>query len=192
MGSADNNPWMAHAARRYRAVSWRTRYQTMPDGAAVLLFFPDAEVVGWYEEVPDVPALFVVESPTRTLDAWRMAYRPTDLTTGGRIDDAPALDPVVALALRELSVRVNTNDLVSQEDVAAAVRTLEVLRDGGPASIEAWALADGWSAFAAARLREFAEKVRTGRRFRLKDASGPRRSHLERWGEHGELVVLTA
>jgi hypothetical protein len=187
MGSAHNNPWMAEAAREYRVVSWRTRYQVMPDRAAVLLFFPDAEVLGWYEEAPSVPALFVVESPTRTLDAWRMAYGPTDLTTGGRLDDAPAIVPLVAVALGELNSWVNTNHLVNQEDVAAAVRTLEVLRDGGypvnPASAEAWALTEDWSPFAAARLRELAEKVRTGHRFRLKDSSGPRRSDLERWRE---------
>jgi hypothetical protein len=112
-----------------------------------------------------------------------------NLATGAQLADGPRLDPVVRVALRELTARVNTNDLVNQEDVAAAVRTLEVLRDGGnpvdPAVAEAWALTAGWSAFAAARLREFAEKVRVGRRFRLKDSSGPRREDLERWRRHG-------
>ena len=157
-----------------------------------LLLWPDAKTLGEFDEQPG--ALCVVPSASHPIDYWIHGRGAVD-AHGRSQRSAPrelVVNPVVREALTELGILVNKAHLVNYEDRALAIRTFQVLNKGGepfePAGVHAWALADGWSSYAAGRLRETAESVREGRGFRLKSSRAPAPGSLKRWRSAAKAV----
>jgi hypothetical protein len=152
----------------------------------VLVLFPHRDLLGEVDELA-LSAMCVVPSPREPIDYWVRARSAVDVT-GTSIEPEPSeliANPVVREAMRTLSAFVNKAHLLNYEDRAMAVRVLKVLQRNReafqPEELHAWALADGWSADAAGRLRDLADGVAAGRRFQLKSSVRPRPDAIRRW-----------
>jgi len=110
----------------------------------------------------------------------------TDLVTGQPVPGEVQLDPVVAVAMQQLSQMVNhANGLVQTEDKELAIQTLQGLFRAGYRfdvdDLVAFALANGFTGSEAERLRDYATKVVAGHRFRPKMGSILRDDIVEQW-----------
>ncbi|MBF4163548.1 hypothetical protein [Nocardioides acrostichi] len=120
------------------------------------------------------------------MTTWIGGHAAQDLTDLGRPAGTVALNPVVTVAMEEMTRTINlNNELTTAEEKAYFVRTLQVLRDGGydldVTQLSTWAVAHGWGAEVLPRFRELAEGVRSRRQFRLQDPWGPSADALARW-----------
>jgi hypothetical protein len=131
--------------------------------------------------------LMVLSWTARDVDAWAAAAQPKMLTAGTSGPAAVALaDPVVEQGLITLTHSVNhANNLAGALDKRDAIAVLLTLHDGRhrleAKPIYAWALANGWPARGAQRLRELAEKIVGGTRPRLQGGSPFRPDTLQQW-----------
>lgn len=97
-----------------------------------------------------------------------------------------SLDPVLVEGLETLTHSVNPgNNLAGSLDRRDAVAVLRTLRDGGyglpPDPVYSWAIANGWQARGAERLRKLAEDFEAGKRPQLKGPYPFRSDILEIW-----------
>jgi hypothetical protein len=144
----------------------------------VLAPWPTEEVLGCISDrlghrATAVCILMWGDSPHQT--AWLQANQATHLATGEAIcnPDQQLLTPVVEVAMRHLELHVNhANGLVSSYDRDSAIVTLQHLHAAGYSydanKLFAWALGHGFGHDEAGRLKEYAEKVQQGHRFRLR------------------------
>ncbi|MBB4910552.1 hypothetical protein [Actinophytocola algeriensis] len=118
---------------------------------------------------------------------WLTARRARSVVDGSiHGGSAMQLDPVVEVAMRDLSARVNHgNGLVGIHDKRDAVETLQVLHRAGyrfdVETLCTWALANGFSGREVERLREYAEGVQQGKRFQLRAGRVLRPDIIEIW-----------
>jgi hypothetical protein len=165
------------AQRTFRCETAATLHKGGTVDGPILAVWPRDEVLAEIERWHRPSALCVVPWNLALIEKWRRARQPIDLL--GQAEPAPKptiTDPVVAVAMESVSRFINTNnELAQQEDKAAAVDALQKLHRAGypidPVELEVWALADGWGGRGAARLREFAEKIREGRSLRIQGFS---------------------
>lgn len=156
-------------------------------GGVVLAAWPARDSLAAIADDRRVRALCVIPWDEGATKSWEIAYRPDRL--GG--DAAPSvteLDPVVVVGLTQLKGMVNhSNNLVGALDHRDAVAVLRLLRNGGYAlphdAVYEWALANGWPARGAERLREMAEKIDAGRVVQMKGTSPLATGTLTRWQE---------
>jgi hypothetical protein len=186
--NATSNRIVAAATARFRTETWRTVGNHWWDGGPVLLMWADDKIVRRFAADHRVVALCVVPGLFHPIDAWIRATGAIDLADREAVPVAPTIaDPITAEAMRELASFVNTDYLVNVEDVAYAVRTLQVLHDAGhrldAVELEAWALASGWDPDAARLLVEYIKGVLSGHRYRLRETVGPTRDALRHWRE---------
>ena len=125
---------------------------------------------------------------------WNAGHHSTWITGHGardlRVPDAerakPRLDPVVEVAMEDVTRAINHNNgLVTYEEKSYVVRTLQELARAGYSydteSLVAWATAKGWYPDELPILREYAAGVLAGKRFGLRDTWGPQRGAALRW-----------
>jgi hypothetical protein len=155
-------------------------------GGVVLAAWPDRAHLAAVADNSRTRALCVIPHDATEASAWAHAARPELL--GNAIPGAqPAqLDPVVRVGLAQLTARVNhANNLAGALDRRDAVAVLRVLHAANyplPAEdVYAWALAHGWPARGAERLREMAAKIDAGRSLQLKGPWPFTPDILERW-----------
>lgn len=154
-------------------------------GGSVLLLFPDASVLGWFDRHPGVFALCVVQGARYDTTAWARAHQPEDLTTGRPYPGDLVLDPVVEQALGSLVRSRDWQGLTSASDISLVVRSLRLLHESGhpipPGELETWALSRGWRPVMAARLAEYAGRVLEGGMIPLRSLAAPPKGALARW-----------
>ncbi len=162
-------------------------------GGPVLAPYPSEEVLAALSDplasmVTKVCVIEWQEKPHRR--AWLEAHRAVDLISGARAGagNPPLLDPIVLVAMRQLSDGVNHNNgLLSGYEKSFAVRTLQELRRSGHwpdvGNLCAWALATGSTEVEVKYLRSYARGVAAGKGFRLPEAVGPKRGEADRWAE---------
>lgn len=154
-------------------------------GGPVLLVFPDASVLGWFDRHPGVPALCVVQGLHYDTTAWARAHRPEDLTTGRPYAAGLELDPVVERGLEALLRSRHWHGMTTAADISLTVRTLRLLWENGhaipPGDLETWALSQGWRPVMAARLSEYSTRVSDGSPIPLRSLVGPPQGALARW-----------
>ena len=153
----------------------------------VFIAWPSADTLASIADDRRTKALIVLSWTARDVDAWAAAAQPKMLTAGAS-DPAPValVDPVVEQGLITLTHYVNhANNLAGALDKRDAIAVLLTLHDGRhrlePEPIYAWALANGWPARGAQRLRELAEKIAGGTRPRLQGGSPFRPDILQQW-----------
>jgi hypothetical protein len=138
------------------------------------------------EAKPQRCALMWGDSPYQS--AWLQANRARHLSTGEVFGNADNqfLSPVVEVAMRHLEMRVNhANGLVDSHGRDSAIVTLQRLHQAGYGldveKLYAWALSNGFRLDEAGRLKEFAEKVKEGHRFRLRYGDTYRKDIVSLW-----------
>jgi hypothetical protein len=154
-------------------------------GGPVLLLFPDASVLGWFDRHPGVPAICVVQGARYDTTPWARAHQPEDLTTGRTYRGELDLDPVVERALDSLARSRGWRGLTSASDISLTVRSLRLLHANGhpipSQDLETWALAHGWRPAMAARLADYATRVGEGSTIPLRSLVGPTQGAIARW-----------
>jgi hypothetical protein len=170
----------------YEWTTPRSTHASMLDERAVVTLWP-SETVLLELDANRVAPLVVADSPIRPNAGWAAARGAIDVRSG----DVPerfdrCTDPVVEIALRDLSLQVNRNTgVVAPEDREAAIRTLRLLHDGGhrvdPREVFTFAIANRWYGDGAVGLRELAEGVLQGRRFSLRGHYHMAPEALESW-----------
>ena len=164
---------LGYATRTFRCETARTLHARGAIRGPILAVWPRDEVLDQIEEWHAPSALCVVPWQLEFIEKWRLARRPVDLLGIEEVAPEPTIeDPVVLVAMESVNRFVNVNNNLAQpEDKAAAVDALQKLDRAGhilnPAELEVWALANGWEPRGAARLREYAEKIRNGRSLRF-------------------------
>jgi hypothetical protein len=173
------------ACKTMECTTVRSLRHAPPPDRPVLLLWPDAKTLGEFDERSS--ALCVVPWPSDPIDYWIQARGAVDVT--GRSDSSPGTvlvsNPVVGEAMKMLTIVVNTAHLANYDDIATAIHVFQELRRGGeaftPDEVHAFALANGWSADAAGRLRRYAEGVLAGQRYRPKGRAVIRPDALDYW-----------
>lgn len=154
-------------------------------GGVVLAAWPARDTLATIADDHRVRALCVIPWNEDVTRSWESAYRPHRLG-GGTAPSVTALDPVVVVALTQLTGMVNhANNLAGALDHRDAVAVLKLLHTGGYTlpheAVYEWALAHGWPARGAERLREMAEKIDAGRVVQMKGTSPLSSDTLTRW-----------
>jgi len=142
-------------------------------GGPVLAAWPNREKLAEVADDVRTRALCVIPWADGETTAWEHAARPELLAGASTAATALDLHPVVVVGLTNLTRMVNhANALAGSLDHRDAVAVLRTLHQGGyrlPADdVYAWALANGWPARGADRLREMAGKIDAGRQVQLK------------------------
>jgi hypothetical protein len=139
----------------------------------VLLVWPDDKLLQRLHDSHPTAMCIVPGYRGRHIQSWISATSAVDLSGVEQPSGLPGLgDPVAEVAFdhltRSITLHTGLNSLFAK---GHAVQTIELLRNGGhhfdTAALEAWAIAHGWRAEDAADLREVAEKIAEGRRYRV-------------------------
>jgi hypothetical protein len=131
-------------------------------------------------------AVCVIGWARGTHDTWIAGHGARDLRDPTTPLAAPALHPVVAIAMKHAGDSINHNNgLVTDAEKAMVVLTLKELVRGGYTydvdQLIAWAIANGWHPAEIPQLRDYATKVLEQRSFRLRDAWGPTKGAVKEW-----------
>ncbi len=165
--------------------TWRG-YVSGWSGGPVLAAWPSREKLAEIADDRRTRALCVIPWVDEDTTPWEQASQPELLAGALAKTSAPSLDPVVIVGLTHLTRMVNhANNLAGALDHRDAVAVLRVLHRGRYAlpadEVYAWALANGWPARGAERLREMAEKIDAGRTVQMKGPSPLRPEVLSMW-----------
>jgi hypothetical protein len=184
--NVDHNQLLSEFVRRTGvAVStWRSSARGW-SGGPVLAAWPTREKLGEIADDPLTRALCVIPWVEGEVDGWVASAKP-ELLGPAVGPDPVSLDPVVVEGLETMTQSVNLgNNLAGSLDHRDAVAVLRVLNDAGyrlpPDPIYSWALAHGWQARGAERLRKLAADFEVGKRPRLKGANPFRSDILDIW-----------
>lgn len=155
-------------------------------GGPVLVLWPDAKALIEIDRDPRTQAICVVPWTYDEVETWARGRRATDLTSPSNEPRPSIGDPVVAVAMASLTMRVNlSTGLLHSSDKAAAVEAFRILararKQWDPAEIEAWALDNGWSGRGAAELREVAAGVLAGHRYQVRSGGSWRPDIIDVW-----------
>lgn len=155
-------------------------------GGPVLAAWPTREKLAQIADDFRTRALCVIPWAEGETTAWEQAAHPELLADAASAAAGPELHRVVIVGLTHLTQMVNhANNLAGSLDHRDAVAVLRTLHKGGyrlPAdAVYAWALANGWPARGAERLREMASKVDAGRVVQLKGNWPFRSDILDVW-----------
>lgn len=190
--NVDRNQLLAEFVRRTgTAVStWRSSTREW-SGGPVLAAWPSREKLGEIADDPRTRALCVIPWVKGEVDGWATAAKPEILGPASSPQPESSLDPVVVEGLKTLTDSVNLgNNLAGSLDHRDAVAVLRTLKDGGyrlpPDPMYSWALANGWHARGAERLRKLAADFEAGKRPRLKGGYPFRPDILDIWRRGAE------
>lgn len=156
-------------------------------GGPVLALWPDAKTLEKLERHGTPSAICVVPWTFEEIATWASGRGAVDLTSPDTAPAAPVIgDPVVGVAMRELTLAVNLSTGLSHpSDREHAINVFRVLRGGrhfwDPAEIEAWALGNGWDLHGAEQSSGVARGVAEGKQFQTSGRSTVRSEALGRW-----------
>lgn len=187
----NNNPLLPRLTRGARIAKPGTVFNSGWSAGPVLAPWPTEEVLGCISDrlrrrATAVCVLMWGDSPDQA--AWLQANRARHLATDevfGNPDEL-LLSPVVETEMRHLEMHVNhAHGLASSHDRDLAIVTLQRLHEAGHSfdvnKLYTWALAHGFGQEEALRLKDYAEKVQQGHRFRLRYGDVYRRDIVAVW-----------
>jgi len=134
--------------------------------------WPSAKDLDMLDGLPGLKALVVVPWNEGEIGTWRDARHAVDLLGHRPPTPEPTIsDPVVEIAMTDVTTRVNLSTGLSHpDDRSAAIQALQILKRNGhhfqPDEIRAWAMANGWKADHARQLGEYAAGVLAGKAYR--------------------------
>ncbi|HEY5475388.1 MAG TPA: hypothetical protein VIK11_01620 [Tepidiformaceae bacterium] len=168
--NVEAEPRLQALSRQVQTETWKTLSGSRWTGGPVLAAWPDEKHLAQIDSDGRTSALCLLVWNDRDAAGWAAAHQPEQLSPGASMP-APAsvADPVVGEGLKTLTALVNHgNQLAGSMDHRDAVNVLQTLQDGGhrldPQGIYAWALANGWPAKGAQRLKELATDIAGGKR----------------------------
>jgi hypothetical protein len=138
----------------------------------VVACWPGAKDLDMLDGSPGLKALVVVPWNEEDISTWRAARGAVDLLGNRSSTTKPTIsDPVVKIALTDLTTRVNlSTGLHHPDDRSAAIQALQILKRNRhqfqPDEIRIWAMANGWKADHARELSEYATGVLAGKAYR--------------------------
>lgn len=164
--------------QRHRDVQHITgRGHGMPAGTGpVLMAWPDMDDIGeLVRHSHSIRALCVITWNEDRIRPWVTAMKPDVLGDGSAWEDlTPDLDPIVAEALKGLTLTVNHNNTISagfEKDqvvgVLLALRDARIPMDAD--AMQGWALAHGWSGKNPERLAQYVRDINSGKRPRIRN-----------------------
>ncbi len=189
-GNVSNNPLLQQTVSQHRLkVAAPPRiYEPRWDGGSILVVWAGERALLDLDEHLGVKANSVcaIGWTEGAHDTWIAGHGARDLRDPDAPVASPAIDPVVAVALKHAGRSINHNNaLVADDEKAMVVMTLQVLVRAGYTydvdQLAAWAVSDGWYSAEIPRLREYATKVLEGRSFRLRGAWGPNQGAVKEW-----------
>lgn len=189
--SYQNNPTLAHGTAGMAMEAPDTVWRSGWRGGPVLAPWPSERVLGALSDqlASQITKICVIEwSEHGYRRSWLEANHAVNLFTGEVLEAGTSslLDPVVRVAMEELSRRVNHNNaLISGYEKSLAVRYLQALHRAGyqlvPDDLCAWALASGFTEAEVRNLRDYSSRVKAGRTFRLPETAGPGSGAIAEW-----------
>ncbi|MGA4545629.1 hypothetical protein ACPA54_37130 [Uniformispora flossi] len=138
----------------------------------VLMAWPDMDGIGKLVESGGgrIRALCVITWSDEAIRPWVSAVAPEILGDGSAWQQlTPALDKVVAEAMKSLTLTINHNNTISAgHEKDMVVGTLLALHDAGirldGEAMQGWALANGWSGRNPQRLAKYVQDINAGKR----------------------------
>lgn len=170
-GSAEHAEALLRRVPEYRVETSRTIHAAAPARGIVVAVWPREDTLAEIARFGPRGVCVVQWMPEHTKD-WLAAHSARDLSgRGPALSKATISDPVVREALEDLTRSVNLGTALAQiEDRDSAILTLHLLHDRGhglePDELYRFAIAAGWNARGAKRLREIASEVLDGRQHR--------------------------
>jgi hypothetical protein len=165
-----DEPVLVALSKRVTTATWKTLPRIRWAGGPVLAAWPTERHLNEIDNDGRTSALCVLTWSLADVAAWASARQPQQLSPGVA-SPAPASisDPVVEQGLITLTHLVNhANQLAGALDRRDAVNVLRTLHEGGyrlvPDELYAWALAHGWPATGAMRLKDLAAQIASGGR----------------------------
>lgn len=181
-----DEPVLVTLSKRVTVATWKTLNNARWGGGPVLAAWPTEKHLVDIDGDRRTSALCVLSWAPNDTAAWASAHQPEQLSPGASAA-APATiaDPVIVEGMKTLTLLVNhANNLAGSMDRRDAVNVLLTLHEAGyplePAQLYTWALANGWPAGGATRLKELAVQIVGGRRPRA-DRGALRPDILEVW-----------
>lgn len=186
--SFNSYPELVALSKRVQTETWATLGRSRWTGGAVLAAWPEDDRLAQIDADRRTRALCFLPWADDDGASWVAAFDPEELTPAvpRRAAETNQLDPVVVEGLKTLSILVNhANQLAGSMDKRDAINVLRTLHDSGhrldPPAIYTWALAHGWPAGGAQRLRKYAEDFAAGKRPRSSNPQALRPGILETW-----------
>ncbi len=181
-----DEPVLVALAKRVTTSTWKTLPSAGWRGGPVLAAWPTEKHLARIDSDCRTWALCVLSWAPNDTAAWASARQPERLSPGAAAPPpATITDPVVDEGMKTLMALVNhANQLAGALDRRDAVNVLLTLHDGGhslhPDELYAWALANGWPAGGASRLKALAVQIAGGSRPRA-DRGALRADILDVW-----------
>lgn len=173
-----NSPQLETLVNRHRDVQHLTARggAYLRGSGPVLMAWPDVSDIAEFSRSNSsrIQALCVVNWNTRELAPWVAMTSPEILGDASLWNEAlPTMDPVVEQALVVVTQLMNHNNTISggyEKDLV--VGALLALREAGlpmdATTMEAWAVAHGWTGRNPRRLRDYVDGINTGKTPRTK------------------------
>ncbi len=192
-GSVRNSPFIHNAAiqNAIACESPKTVHGSNWTRGAILAPWASDEVVRCIDDELSgrATAVCVIGWMPGKHDSWIAARQATNLLSGETVISSPASligDPVVRLAVDHASSFVNHNNgLVQSDDKTWAIRTLQMLLQGGHTftadEIGTYAMATGWTGREVKLLREYAQGVLDGKGYKVRSGYGPPPGACQSW-----------
>lgn len=173
-----NSATLSSFVRQHRNVEHITgRGGATPSGPGpVLMAWPDMKDIGELTRFSyGIRALCVISWNEENLRPWVTAAGPVLLGDGSAwTDKTPGMHPILAEALKGLTLTVNHNNTIAagyEKDQVVGV-LLALAKGGIPmdaGAVEGWALANGWSGSNPTRLGQYVRDINAGKRPRSRN-----------------------
>ncbi len=196
--SVGHSPVLQQIASAFRTESSRTFKKRHWSGGPVLAVWPSQDVLDEVDNWRQATAVCVVQWTPDQAGEWLRGHSAQDISDSAESYSAPEIaDPVVLVAMEDLTTLINmSTGLIHPSDRAMAVLIEHMLHRKGhridPAELYRWAIANSWRPEGATDLREIAERVLDGRRFRVGSRFRISADAYKRWVAEAKSRSLTA
>lgn len=137
----------------------------------VMSLFPTSKMTDNLNDLNRAKAIVVVPWINNEREKWIQTWNP-ELIGGDKVEiEDLDLDPKLERALSTLTGMINmSSGLTHSSDRESAIQLLQILHKNGiqlnPEIMKTWALQNGWTSDGANQLKDIAQRILEGRRFR--------------------------
>lgn len=140
----------------------------------VLALYPTKELLDKIDALPSVEDIFVVPWIKVDIERWIGAWAPVEYESQEKMgkEHSPSFDPILTVALNDLSRSVNLSTGISHpSDRAKTIQLFQILVSNGvrynPTEVRAWLVSQGgWKPKDANEVEEISRRCLEGKRYR--------------------------